>query len=310
MMKKSLIKLVIPLAMVLAMIGFVSCSSLLKSGPYSKKDPGMFTMQLGDFEIIALQDGSIEMDATLFKTGDRDIIKKYMPEGKLPASVNAYIVKTKTENILIDAGGGDSELFKGKMLEKLEKVSIKPEDITMILITHAHIDHVAGLLSNNKAVFPNAEILFSKKEITTFTDEALEHLPADIRVYYEPANKVLKIFKERVKPFKTGSAITEGIDSVDLSGHTPGQVGYLIESDGEKLLIIGDLLHVAAVQFPHPEYSLVYDADVPKAVERRKQVLNRVAAEKMPIAGMHIPFPGIGYVAKDGKGFSFVPIKK
>jgi glyoxylase-like metal-dependent hydrolase (beta-lactamase superfamily II) len=267
-------------------------------------------MALGNFEIVALQDGSIEMDAALFKNGDPDILKKYMPEGKLAASVNAYLVKTKTANILIDAGSGNSKLFKGNLLEKMDKAGIGPEDIDMVLITHAHFDHVAGLTRNGGAAFPKAKILFAEEEMATFTDTALQKLPADISVYYEPANRVLKIYKGRVKAFKVGATITEGIASVDLSGHTPGQVGYLLESGGEKLLVVADLIHVAAVQFPHPEYSLVYDADVKQAVERRRQVLNRVATEKWLIAGMHIPFPGIGSVVKNGTGFDFVPIKE
>lgn len=267
-------------------------------------------MALGNFEIVALQDGSIEMDATLFKNGDPDILKKYMPEGKLAASVNAYLVKTETANILIDAGSGDSDLLKGNLLEMIGKAGIAPEDIAMVLITHAHFDHVAGLTRNGRAVFPKAKILFTEEEMATVTDEALEKLPADISVYFESANRVLKIYKDRVNTFKVGTAIAEGITSVDLSGHTPGQAGYLLESDGEKLLIIADLLHVAAVQFPHPEYSLIYDADVKQAVHRRRHVLNRAATEKWLIAGMHIPFPGIGSVVKSGKGFNFVPVKE
>ena len=301
---------IIPIMIVFVAIGLSSCFKKEITDQYSEKNLSVYTAKLGDFEIIALQDASIEIEAKLFKTGDQKIIEKYMPNGKIKASINTYLVKTKSEKILIDAGSGDSQLFSGSMLKELEKINIKPEDITIVLITHAHFDHVAGLVSNDKAVFPNVKIQFSKKEMETFTDQALTHLPSDVKPYYKTANKILKIYKNRIKPFNAGEVIIEGITSVDLSGHTPGQVGYMIKSDGETLFVVGDLLHVAEVQFPHPEYSLIYDADVTKAIERRKNVLRRASNEKLLIAGMHIPFPGIGYVTKDGNGFSFIPIKK
>ena len=124
-----------------------------------------------------------------------------------------------------------------------------------------------------------------------------------------PANQVFKVYGSRIETFPFGKVIAEGITSVDLSGHTAGQSGFLVESKGEKLLIAGDFLHIGALQFTHPEYSLVYDSDIEMAVKTRKQTLENASTEKILLAGAHIPFPGIGHVSIANPGYIFTPVK-
>jgi len=179
-----------------------------------------------------------------------------------------------------------------------------------VLLTHGHFDHVGGLLADGKAVFPKAIIYIATRDIATFDDKALAAVPADMKPYVEPANRVLKAYAGKIKSFEPGARIADTITSVDLSGHTPGQTGYMVESEGQKFFMFGDLLHIEGVQFAYPSYSLVYDSDIPAAVLMRQKTLEWLAREKILCAGSHMLYPGFGHVSKKGTGFVFTGVDK
>ena len=285
----------------IVLVSLISCTDGAK--------PSFYNVKIGKIEVIALQDTEVEMNSGLVKNGDPAVVKKIMPDGKLPASVNVFLVKTGSHKILIDAGIGDGNAGKGKLIDSLKLYGLNPEDIDIICITHAHFDHVGGLVKDGKPVFTKAKLLFSKPEMATFSDEALKKLPADVKGFYETANAAMKIYGKRVDTFKVGDTIAEGVKSVDLSGHTPGHTGLMIESEGQRCLLFGDLLHISDLQFPNPGYSLVYDTDAIKAARTRNRILEMAATEKIPVAGAHIKYPGMGSVSKSGNGYSLTPVK-
>ncbi len=280
---------------------FISCNDAAK--------PSFYSLKIGKIEVIALQDASVEMNSGLVKNGDPAVVKKFMPDGKLPASVNVFLVKTGVHKILVDAGIGNGNAGKGMLIESLKLCGLNPEDIDIIFITHAHFDHVGGLVKDGKPVFTKAKLLFSKPEMATFSDEALRKLPAEVKGFYETANAAMKIYGKEVNTFKVGDTIAEGVKSFDISGHTPGHAGLMIESEGQKCLLFGDLLHISDLQFSNPDYSLVYDTDGVKAARTRNRILDMAASEKIHVAGVHITFPGMGSVVKSGNGYSFLPVK-
>lgn len=286
---------------------FVFVSLLISCTDAAK--PSFYSVKIGKIEVIALQDAAVEMNSGLVKNGDPAVVKKIMPDGKLPASVNVFLVKTGSHKILVDAGIGNGNAGNGMLIESLKMCGLNPEDIDMILITHAHFDHVGGLVKDGKPVFTKAKLLFPKSEMASFSDESLKKLPADVKGFYEPANAAMKIYGKKGDTFKAGDTIAEGVKAVDLSGHTPGHAGFMIESEGKKCLLLGDLLHIMDLQFPYPDYSLVYDTDAAKAARTRNRILEMAAAEKIPVAGVHIKFPGIGSVVKSGNGYSFTAVK-
>lgn len=263
-----------------------------------------FKMIVGDFSVIPVQDDTGEMSASLFKTGDSTVIKTYMPKGKIPSTTNLFVVKSPKNTVLIDAGAGPGTT----LAKKLKMLGIAVDDINMVLITHGHFDHVGGLATDGKPTFPNAKIMMAEKERVLYEDSSIARLPQEYQRYYVPANQVLKIYGAKVSTFIPGNTICEGITSFDLKGHTAGQSGFFIESRGQRLLIAGDFLHIAAVQFPHPEYSLVYDSDVDQAAKTRQLLFEKAATEKFPVAGVHIAFPGIGNIRKVGTTFTFDPV--
>lgn len=254
-----------------------------------------YSMKLGKAEITALQDMQFDMDASLFKNADPAVLKKYMPNGKVPASDNVFVIKSGKKITLVDAGTGEGGSEKGKAADLVLSAGIKPEAVDIILLTHAHFDHIGGLVNKGKAVFPNAKLFISKAELASLSGDE---------------RNIIDIYKNRLTAFLPGSTIDKGIISVDMAGHTAGSSGFLVESEGEKLLMAGDVLHIAVVQFPHPEYSVSYDADLEKAALTRKRILSKASAEGIMIAGAHILFPGIGTVKSEKEGFSFKPVKQ
>jgi glyoxylase-like metal-dependent hydrolase (beta-lactamase superfamily II) len=263
----------------------------------------VYKIKLGDISVTAIMDTTFDMNNGLIKNGNTEVIKKYLPDGKLTVPVNTYIIKTQKQTILVDAGAG------ARLIANMKTAGFSPDSIGLVLITHGHFDHVAGLVKDGKPLFTKAKVMFSEKEKALYEDKAIEALPADLKPYFMMGNQVCKIYGVNIQTFAYGAQVADGIVSIDLNGHTAGQSGYMVESKGQKLLIAGDFLHMAPVQLAHPEYSLVYDADINQAANMRKLTLEKVAKEKILVAGMHIQFPGIGNITKSNDGFVFIPVK-
>jgi len=264
---------------------------------------GVYQIKIGDFTLFSIQDTAGEMSSKLINNGEDTIIKALMPEGKSPSSNNFFILKSKKQITLIDAGRS------GNIVPKLKKVGVSPENVDLILITHGHFDHVSGLLDQGKTVFPRARVLFHEKEKALYEDSALAKLPENSQQHFKPTNQVLRVYGKRIGTFVNNTSVADGITSIDLHGHTAGHSGFLIESKGEKLLVLGDFLHIDAVQFAYPDYSLIYDSDPNQASITRKDILNTAAKDNLLIAGIHIQFPGIGKVANGCEGYVFMPLK-
>lgn len=275
-----------------------SLLSILSAAPN-----GTYEVKVGDFSVIAIADTTFDMQSSLIKNGNPDEIKKFLPEGKVLCSDNSFVVKSAKQTILVDAGNG------GNLITNLKSLGITPDNITMVLITHGHFDHVTGLIKDGKAVFPKASIFMSEKERVLYEDNTLEKVPAEYKQYFLPANQVLKIYGNQIKTFAFAKVITEGITSIDMNGHTAGHSGFLVESKGQRLLIAGDFLHIGKIQFPHPEYSLIFDSDISIAASTRKQILEKAVKENLLICASHIPFPGMGHITTGNPGFTFIPVK-
>lgn len=247
----------------------------------------------GKFEVIAIQDAASTMRAGLFPAIPAEEFRALAGGDAAPASVNVFLLRRDGQHILVDAGNGGK---RGTMLDKLEKLDIAPEKIDFILLTHMHGDHIGGLLDeNNLPVFPRAALFVAAPE----------------RSYWENAaggggtlaTAVFRAYAGRVKTFQYGDEVVPGIRAVDAAGHTPGHTVF----DIGEMLIIGDLLHAAAIQFPHPEFSAAYDMNAEQAAAARKRIYELASKTSQPVAGMHLPFPGVGRIQQDAARFIFLP---
>ena len=168
-----------------------------------------------------------------------------------------------------DKADTDKYFPDGHVAEEARKNGLAPEDVKIILMTHLHPDHFGGLVTTEgKAQFPNADIYVSRVERTYWVDEVMP-----------------------------------GVKAMDTSGHTPGHVSFMLEQDGENMMILGDLIHFPAIQLPIPEVAVVFDVDPAKAIQTRKRVFDFVSENNISVAGMHIPFPGIMSIKKAAEGY-------
>ena len=242
----------------------------------------------GGIEVLSLVDVQGQSETTLLVGASDSLKSEYYPSGKMPSQILAFFVKVGESEILFDAGLQD-ELVLSRLAEK----GIPPENVRMIMITHLHPDHFGGIVDTaGNASFPNAEVYVSKPEYDYWVNE----------VKNKSVISALKLYT--VKQFAFGDEVVEGVRAIDTSGHTPGHTSYLIEADGEKLIIAGDIMHFPEIQLPHPEVAVRYDTDPVKAVQSRKFLLDYAAWKDIPIVGMHITPPGIIRVEKSGEGYS------
>jgi glyoxylase-like metal-dependent hydrolase (beta-lactamase superfamily II) len=266
-----------------------------------KESPSMYGV--GSFSITVLPEMQQKNNKDILIEATDDMLKKYIPGGTYPAAINAFMVETPDRTILIDAGLGI------KLSAHLETCGKKAEDIDIILLTHMHGDHIGGLLHEGKKSFPAAALYVPQPEYDYWmNDDIMSAQPANKQKGFLHAREVLAAYKDSLHlfvPAETGDATNElvtGIRAFAAYGHTPGHTAYLLDSDGQQLLVWGDLTHAMDIQIPCPQVAVTYDENPARAIESRQRILKFVSENKIRIAGMHIEYPGMGDVSGNSTG--------
>ena len=278
---------------------------------------GFYRLMLGNFEVTALYDGAIDLDEKMLKNiAKRDVqrllARQFIQGPAVQTAVNAYLVNTGNQLILVDAGA--AKLFGpglGHVADNLRAAGYTPEQVDLVLLTHLHGDHVNGLVSaDGQRVFSNAEVWSAKADNDFWlSQEVAAKAPAEAQAFFKMSRDAAApyIAAGRWHTFDSDRELVPGVATVDIRGHTPGHASFLFASSGQRLLILGDLVHNHAVQFARPDAAFEFDVDPKQAVATRRQVFARAARERLMVAGMHLPFPGIGHVRKEAKGYAWVP---
>ncbi len=279
--------------------------------------PGYYRMMLGDFEITALNDGTLDlpvdqlMDKAKPGTVKQALQKAYL-KPPVETSVNGYLINTGSKLVLIDTGAAG--LFgptAGRLLANLKAAGYTPEQVDEIYITHLHPDHAGGLLQDGKVVFPNAVVRMDQHDADFWlnADNAAK-VAEGHRGFFPGVIAALKPYQDagRLKPFSGETELVPGIRTHAAYGHTPGHTIYMVESQGQKLAVWGDLMHVAAVQFPDPTVTINFDNDSKRAMPERRKAYADAAKNGYYVAVAHVSFPGIGRLRAEGKGYVWVPV--
>jgi len=267
---------------------------------------GMHTIKLGDIRVTAILDLQMRWDAQLFvgvpakSLPHMENTQQFAPS---MLSIHYFLVETGASRILIDTGTGQ----KGSrsIIARLAALGLNAVDITHILLTHFHIDHIGGLLDQTRDIhFPNAQIIAHTQEREYWLGAPPALANTSQREQYDFAQQ-LRPFSHRFTWVQQGQ-ILPGIELVHLPGHTPGHSGFRIRSRGHNLFIIGDIFHQPAVQTAAPEIGTVFDVHPAQAVATRKLILNTSSDERH--AGMHTDFPAFGFIQRIDDAYMFTHI--
>ncbi|MBI6139748.1 MBL fold metallo-hydrolase [Serratia plymuthica] len=279
--------------------------------------PGFYRIMLGSYEVTVLSDGVIRLpvDKLLLNSTPQQIaagLAEHHQSLPVVTSVNAYLINTGSKLVMIDAGAGK---LVGDGLDQLvthlRAAGYQPEQIDEIYLTHMHPDHLGGLTENGRARFPNALVRASQQDADFWLSEShLKQAKAQEKATFENAMAAIKPYQAagHFKPFSNDGELSPGIAAFAAHGHTPGHSVYQVTSQGKKLLLMGDLIHVAAVQFAHPQVAISFDSDAKAAVEQRLRVFGDSARQSELVGAAHLSFPGLGYLNKEGEGYNWVPL--
>lgn len=257
---------------------------------------GYLRVMVGDAEVTALSDGTMVLTPDML-TGvpqaeiERHLRSAHMQGKTLHTSVNIYLIRHGGRMVLVDGGCG---LFYGPSLNKLpaslRAAGYTPDQITDVLVTHAHDDHAGGLVVNGKLIFPNATVHIDRRE--------------GVNSMVAPYQKVGKLAQ-----FDGSVELAPGIRSQPTGGHTPGHSAFVLESKSQKLLFWGDVMHIEEVQFPAPQINSIFDSNRAVAIEQRQKIFADAAEKGYLVAGAHVTYPGIGRLTKEGGGYRWWPLR-
>ena len=307
----------------LLLVAIVACGILTAqpvdaAAPMVKTSaPGYYRIMLGDFEITALSDGtvSLPMDKLLTNTtlsATAIAFEKYHLKNPVETSVNTYLINTGAKLVMVDTGA--AELFGptlGNLLKNLRASGYQPEQIDEIYITHMHGDHIGGLMVGAKLAFPNAVVRADKRDADFWLSQAnLDAAPAADKGGFQGAMASINPYVKagKFQPFDGSTTLVSGIKAVPSYGHTAGHTTYVVESKGEKLVLWGDLMHVAAVQFDNPSVTIQFDGNSKAAAAERAKAYADAAKEGYLVGATHLSFPGLGRLRKGGKAYIWMPV--
>jgi glyoxylase-like metal-dependent hydrolase (beta-lactamase superfamily II) len=275
-----------------------------------------YRFALGEAQVTIIQDGTGAFPSTFFGANapegatDALLAASNLPAGLVNVTLNIMLVENAGRRVLIDGGQAGISLDgspsnSGKLPATLEVLGIMPTDITDVIISHAHPDHIFGVGDTSGPFFPNAAYYIAQSEYD-FAKGAPYGSPLD--GFLEAAKGILDglTSQDQLMFFDSDDEVVPGIQAVAAVGHTPGHHAFLVSSNDQRILNLIDTANNSIISLAHPEWAFVFDADPVQASETRRALLQRAADEQLFVFGYHFPFPGVGVIAPDGEGFRFI----
>lgn len=277
--------------------------------------PDIHRFKVGGFQVVVVKDGarpSGNPQETFGTNQSAEAVGTLLNDNFLPADkfVNSFsptLVDTGSEVILFDTGLGKAARAQGggRLIEGLAAAGYMPEDISIVVITHMHGDHIGGIMEDGKPAFPKARYVAGETEYNFWSDAARAGTPAEGNHKAVLAN--VKPHAEKMTFLKDGGDVVSGITAMSAPGHTPGHLIFNIESEGKRLVLTADTANHYILSLERPEWEVRFDMDKAQAAATRKKVYDMIATDKIAFLGYHMPFPAVGFVERQETGYRFVP---
>lgn len=296
-------------------------SAQAEAAPAQPEAPLFHRFRLGALDVTVFCDASAMIDGPWPIVGEdrpKEEVERLMQENLLPAKrfrpgFSPLLIDDGRTKTLIDAGNGEAGFVPrpvgGRLLEALKAAGHEAKDIDIVALTHAHVDHIGGLTEAGALAFPNARVAINETEHAFwFRPERLSAAEGSNELNSGRLfAKTFKLLGDRVELSKPGKEIAPGVTALASYGHTPGHLAFHIESSGKRLLVWGDCAHHEVASLAHPEWSAFFDMDKEQGKTTRARIYDMAAAERLPVLGYHASFPSLGYVARAGNGFRWIP---
>jgi glyoxylase-like metal-dependent hydrolase (beta-lactamase superfamily II) len=288
---------------------------------------GWVRFQHGSFDCVVVSDGMLEMGPAYdnFPGADPEAIARlldrhYLPADRVRLNQNVLIIDTGNEVIMFDSGVGTAADWgrrrfgsgTGLVVANMRAAGIDPADIDIVAITHAHPDHLWGLVGDDdKRVFPNARVALSRADHDYFADASRVAGATDARQrdQFLGAQRNLGAYADSLLLLEDGAEIAVGVSAILTPGHSPGHVVYKITSLDETIICWGDLCHHEVLLLQQPRWNFALDLDRQAAVDERLRILEMVDKERCAVLAYHFPFPGLGHVISQGDGYGWLPLE-
>ena len=280
---------------------------------------GVYKYKVGSIEVAAVYDGIWRKphDPTFIKNASIEDTKEALGKAGLttefmPIPLTVVVLKIGDKYIMIDSGSGVGQWQANatNLPSNMKAAGIDRSQISTILVSHFHPDHVWGLMEKgtNAAVFPNAELVVNSTEYKWWTEPGrVEKLPEGRKPAGKRIGDVFPTWKNW-KLVENNAEVAPGVRLLAAPGHTPGHSAFLVTSGKDQLMVSNDAMYVPALLAPHPDWQGAYDQDGATAVTTRRKLMDRIIADKMMVCGAHFPFPGRGTFTKDGDAYAFAPL--
>ena len=290
--------------------------SALARAPKVGTQPSYFyRFPLGNAEVTVVSDGPLPLGPPkgTFTGASEDEINKMLTDNFLaPDNIvleqNSPIVNMGDKLVLFDTGMGTAKNFgpsTGRQQKSMMEAGLKPEDIDAVVFSHAHIDHIGGVVDDaGKVLFPNAQFYIAQSDFDYWTDEGKMGSP--LKDFIVHARKNLLPVRDRLVFYKDGQEVLPGVTAMAAPGHTVGHHIFMVNSDGKSFAFLGDLTHHQILLLEKPRMQFSYDTDPNQAAESRVKMLDMLAANKIPVMSYHYPWPGYGHVIKTADGFHYI----